>query len=56
LTLEPGKGAFRVWDPVGKKAYSVNGKELWTAKDLAEGIQVELPSQERVLLVLTESN
>ena len=56
VNLEPGKGAFRVWDPVGKKAYTVNGKELWTAKDLADGIQVELPSQERVLLVLTASN
>ena len=50
--LLPGSGAFRVEDPVSKKTYQKEGGGLWTLKDLEAGILLELPPQERVLLVI----
>ena len=52
--LQPGSGGFRVENPVSKKVYRKGGAELWTAADLEEGIFLELPPQERVLLVLKD--
>ena len=52
--LLPGSGGFSVENPVLKKVYCKDGEELWTAADLEEGILLELPPQERVLLVLKD--
>ena len=41
-------------NPVLKKVYRKDGEELWTASDLEKGILLELPPQERVLLVLKD--
>jgi len=51
--LTPVAGGVRVYDPVAKRYLSKDGRDVWTAADLAAGLPLELPPQERVLLVLT---
>ena len=52
--LLPGGQGFIVEDPLSKRAYLKNGQKVWTEADLEDGVPVELPPQERVLLVLRE--
>ena len=48
----PGIQGFVLEDPVSKRVYQKDGKKVWTDADLEDGVEIELPPQERVLLVL----
>jgi hypothetical protein len=50
--LLPNAQSFTVEDPVSKRTYLKNGQKTWTNADLEDGVPVELPPQERVLLVI----
>lgn len=51
--LSPASGALYVWDVAAKRRICRGDRETWTAAELAEGIPLELPSQERVVLAFT---
>ena len=53
MHLSPGSGEFYVWNPVEKRLLAPSGKETWSPAELAAGVPIELPPQERVLLTLT---
>ena len=50
--LLPGIQGFILEDPVSKRVYQRDGRKVWTDADLEDGVEIELPPQERVLLVL----
>ena len=50
--LLPGVQGFMVEDPLSKRTYLKNGQKVWTDADFEDGVSVELPPQERILLVL----
>ncbi len=51
--LQPSTtGSFVLRDPVAKRVIQCGAKDRWTAEDLAAGVPLELPVQERVLLTL----
>lgn len=51
--LTPASGALYVRDVAQKRLVENGGRKTWTAAELAEGVPLELPPQERVVLVLT---
>lgn len=52
--LLSGAHGFTIEDPISKRAYLKNSRRTWTDADLEDGVPVELPPQERVLLVIRE--
>ena len=52
--LLSGAHGFTIEDPISKRAYLKNSRRTWTDADLEDGVPVELPPQERALLVIRE--
>jgi hypothetical protein len=50
--LSPASGALYVRDVTGKHLVRNGNGDLWTPDALEEGIPLELPPQERVVLAL----
>ena len=52
LNLSPASGSLYVRDVAGKRLVRNGNGDTWTPDALAEGIPLELPPQERVVLSL----